>query len=208
MTIKTTPNFGLSYPESGDHTRTWEYWQTLATQVDTLLKDKFVQYSASGQIAVTAGGITRPVPFATQVGLNSVSLSQTVSATTAIVFSAGRFTQPPMVVATSADETLFASAYSPTTTGFTLAATHYNGQPLTGNYFSYWHAIQIAPGSGPGLLSENTNPSTDDVAPMTVTCHTTDCDNADIPITIKTKPDVGAIICSGCNQPITDHVPA
>jgi hypothetical protein len=46
--MKTTPNYGWSWPESGDHTRTWEYWQSLATQVDTTLKG--VDVNAAGTI--------------------------------------------------------------------------------------------------------------------------------------------------------------
>lgn len=32
--MKTTPNRKLPYPEPGDHTRTWEYWQGLAEKLD------------------------------------------------------------------------------------------------------------------------------------------------------------------------------
>lgn len=34
--MPTTP-LGIRYPASTDHTRTWEHWQNLATDVDTLL---------------------------------------------------------------------------------------------------------------------------------------------------------------------------
>ena len=35
--MKTTPNFGFPYPEPADNTETWEYWQQLATALDTML---------------------------------------------------------------------------------------------------------------------------------------------------------------------------
>lgn len=35
--MRTTTNYALPYPESGDHTRTWEYWQGLADAVDAVL---------------------------------------------------------------------------------------------------------------------------------------------------------------------------
>ena len=35
--MKSTTNYALPYPESGDHTRTWEYWQGLADAVDQVL---------------------------------------------------------------------------------------------------------------------------------------------------------------------------
>jgi hypothetical protein len=34
--MPTTPNFGLTYPDSGDHVRLWEHFQTLAEDVDTV----------------------------------------------------------------------------------------------------------------------------------------------------------------------------
>lgn len=45
-----TPNFGFTYPTSGDHTRTWEYWQSLAEQVDAAL-----QTLVGGAITAIAG---------------------------------------------------------------------------------------------------------------------------------------------------------
>lgn len=35
--MRSTTNYALPYPESPDHTRTWEYWQGLAEAVDALL---------------------------------------------------------------------------------------------------------------------------------------------------------------------------
>lgn len=35
--MKNTPIYGWPYPEPGDHTRTWEYWQNLATAIDNTL---------------------------------------------------------------------------------------------------------------------------------------------------------------------------
>lgn len=32
-----TPTWQIPYPESGDHTRTWEYWQGIAARVDACL---------------------------------------------------------------------------------------------------------------------------------------------------------------------------
>jgi hypothetical protein len=49
----------------------------------------------------------------------------------------------------------------------------------------------------------------------TVTCHTQDCVNAEIPIDVgarPTDPETGApvtyVVCGACNQPITDVVEA
>lgn len=39
---KATANYGFPYPEPGDHTRTWEYWQALAEAIDAKLAGGFV----------------------------------------------------------------------------------------------------------------------------------------------------------------------
>lgn len=41
--MKTTPVYQLPYPESGDHTRTWEYWQALAEKVEAALSGKLAE---------------------------------------------------------------------------------------------------------------------------------------------------------------------
>lgn len=46
--MKTTPNYGWPYPESGDHTRTWEYWQNLATAADASVKTIDTRTADSG----------------------------------------------------------------------------------------------------------------------------------------------------------------
>lgn len=50
--MKPTPNYQFSYPESFDHTRTWEWWQTLATQVDTLLAGKGVPLKITNDVTI------------------------------------------------------------------------------------------------------------------------------------------------------------
>jgi hypothetical protein len=209
MTIKATPNFGLTYPESGDHTRTWEYWQTTAEQVDTLLKSKFVQYAADGSIKVTAGGITRPLPFATQCGGNLISFPTVFAATLALTFTASRFTQAPIVTATASNQAMIAAALNVSAAGFTLGLLHHTDQPLYGDYHAYWQATQMLPTSGAGRSGQPELVAVDEEAvPVVMTCHTADCDNAGIPITMWVLPDVGGAVCTPCGQPITDHTPA
>lgn len=52
MTIRNTPNYGLTYPESGDHTRTWEYWQAIAVAVDTLLAGKSLPLKFANDVTI------------------------------------------------------------------------------------------------------------------------------------------------------------
>ena len=48
-----TPIFNLPYPESGDHTRTWEYWQGLAFAIENALAPLI-----AGQLAPIAPATT------------------------------------------------------------------------------------------------------------------------------------------------------
>jgi hypothetical protein len=54
--VKTTPVYALPYPESSDHTRTWEYWQALADRLEAVLPNidaSVAQFSARPTAAVT-----------------------------------------------------------------------------------------------------------------------------------------------------------
>lgn len=61
--MQNTPNFAISYPEPGDHTRTWEYWQTQATQLDNLLKaNRTATFVTSTTITSPTSSITLNPP--------------------------------------------------------------------------------------------------------------------------------------------------
>jgi hypothetical protein len=51
MSYQPTAVYALPYPQSGDHTRTWEHWQALADAVDALLAGK------SGQLKFASNDI-------------------------------------------------------------------------------------------------------------------------------------------------------
>lgn len=64
--MKTTPNFGLPYPENTDNSTTWEYWQQLATALDTLLATYMgprIQFDDTASVATTSGTV-KILPFA------------------------------------------------------------------------------------------------------------------------------------------------
>jgi hypothetical protein len=63
--MKQTTAWQIPYPESPDHTRTWEYWQAIAERVDTCL-------TTIGNRTVDTGIITNlPVAYQTGWALNS-----------------------------------------------------------------------------------------------------------------------------------------
>ncbi len=102
--MKTTPIYALPYPESQDHTRTWEYWQALADRLEAVLPGidaSIAQFSArpsstpinnwGGPIAVTpvfnrggfafaAAGVTVPYKgvysFNWRVGAGATAANQ------------------------------------------------------------------------------------------------------------------------------------
>jgi hypothetical protein len=52
---KKTTRYQLTYPESTDHTRTWEHWQTLAQDVDLVLSnDRWTWVSATSGVNLPA----------------------------------------------------------------------------------------------------------------------------------------------------------
>ncbi len=149
--MKSTTNFLLPYPESGDHTRTWEYWQGLAEAVDTLLASKFVQRGADGSVVITTGGVARPMPFAQaalKVTGNVTGSSFTVQAFT---FPANRFTQPPIVALGGEAFPFAAIVYGGVTaTGSSVAWCHVDGASTTQAVSAHVHAVQMTPTAGAG----------------------------------------------------------
>ncbi|MFI6326578.1 hypothetical protein ACIBG8_54280 [Nonomuraea sp. NPDC050556] len=56
---KVTPNFKLPYPESSDESKTWQYWQSLAERLDTVLAAYMgprVQLSSTASQSIPTSG--------------------------------------------------------------------------------------------------------------------------------------------------------
>lgn len=149
--MRTTTNFALPYPESGEHTRTWEFWQGLAEAVDTLLASKFVYQKADGSMSLTFGGVTRPVPFAQAALRVTGSVTNATFAVAAFTFPASRFTQPP-IVAVGGEAFPFATIVygGVTATGSNIAWAHVDGTPTTATLTAQVHATQMTPTAGAG----------------------------------------------------------
>lgn len=56
---------GLTYPASGDHTRLWEHFQSLAEGIDALLAAVPIIKSGTVQVTLTNGEGNKDVAFAT-----------------------------------------------------------------------------------------------------------------------------------------------
>lgn len=51
--MKTTPKMQIGYPEPGDHTRTWEYWQGQAERVDQVVAPAALRATTTTGFRVT-----------------------------------------------------------------------------------------------------------------------------------------------------------
>lgn len=148
--MKATTNFALPYPDPGDHTRTWEYWQGLAQAVDTLLAGKFAYVGADGSMKLTFGGVTRPLPFAMQTGRVTLPFTAgSAVATAAITFAAGRFTQPPLVLALGSISWHTITAGSVTVNGAIIGGRT-QLTPAAEPDSVDWMAVQMTPAAAPG----------------------------------------------------------
>ena len=209
--MKTTTNYALPYPESGDHTRTWEHWQGLADAVDALLKSKFVERAADGSAVIITGGVSRPLPFAQAALLVNGNVAASNFAVQAFTFPASRFTVPPVLVATAASWPFNVSIYGATTAaGGNVAWIHNDGQSVTQALSAHVHAVQMTPTTAPAADPAESAPGT---AEVVATCRTGGCPNADIPLTITVmtvdpmgNPMTPSVSCGVCGQPITDLV--
>lgn len=125
---------GITYPDSSAHTRLWEHFQELALDIDNLLG---------------------ALPFRMAAGSQSLSASSASNPST-ITLPAGRFTQPPIVVATpgsgGSSGNYFLRVYSISTTQFTcdLIFKDVGGTPGAATSLVQWIAVQMSSGSGAG----------------------------------------------------------
>ena len=140
----TTPNFGFDVPTSTD------YVADGAVAIETLgddIDDRFGDITNfPNQLVNKVSGVSRPIPFSMQAGFLSMNTS-----TETITFIASRFTQTPIITATTKTATLgrgvtisAASASSFTVVGF---VTTTGGATTTA--FD-WQAIQMKSATGAG----------------------------------------------------------
>lgn len=102
-----------------------------------------------------ADAVRRPLPFATQAGSNSSTLTSAATwsyGSFSVTFAASRFTQAPIVTvsAVSLSSTIFtgASITAPTTSGFTMRIFH--GGASAGTVTAHWQAVQMTSAAAAG----------------------------------------------------------
>jgi hypothetical protein len=130
----TTPNFGFAVPTSTD------YVKDGAVAIETLGDDIDERFGDVGtypnQIVNRVSGVSRPVPYATQAGLATITGSATVTWAVST-----RFTQAPIVVATVNNinvNRISVGVFSVTTTSFgaiVYVGTTVSTSPASVGYF-------------------------------------------------------------------------
>jgi hypothetical protein len=146
--------------------------------------------------------VARPIPFATHSQVVNFVVTATDRQSIAITFPAGRFTQPPHVFSTLNQGTpqLITAVSSVVVGGCTTTVRHIDAAVTTTSAPVYVLAMQMLPGAAPGLREIEPEGSA-----FVVTCHTEDCENDGIPVTLYHVGDeVIPVICGVCGQPITD----
>lgn len=112
-------------------------------------------------IHALADKLDATVPYAMAAGSTAIAVTNAPSGTTTVTFPAGRFTQPPLVVATvvgSSSPNFFAGVNpAPTAAGMTVRCTHVELSNTTATVTVHWIAIQMLPGASPGLTEADDN---------------------------------------------------
>lgn len=116
--------------------------------------DRVLVWSAGARLWVlgSAGPVsTNARPWRMAAGTLDVTVSGGVGSAT-VTYPAGRFTVQPLVVCGVGGGTAFnaqPSAHNGTV-GFTVMLNQIGGSAFSGQRATYWHAVQMAPGSAAG----------------------------------------------------------
>jgi hypothetical protein len=147
----TTPNFGWAVPTSTDLVKDGAVAiETLGDAIDARLGNIGTY---PNQIVNVVSGVSRPIAYATQAGTASATYPTATTVSVAVTFTASRFTQAPLVVATVNSSTPAAllttvKAISITTSGFTVRFDNPSSQ--TGTVGTSYYAIQMTSAASAG----------------------------------------------------------
>ena len=157
-----------------------------------------------GSIQAYSGGVQRPFPFAMYATANAVSVSNAVTGTLALTFPAGRFTVGPTVQVTtnggSPAYSFATNANAITATGCQILVRNLDNAVSTSTVTCSLLAVQMTPTTAAGFADVGPTETVEHL----VTCHTEDCDNAEIAIPMALADENTAVVCGVCGQPITD----
>jgi len=193
----TTPNFAWPYPELTDPPDGATQMKTLANAADASVKT----------IDTAQKATAAKVPFAIAAGKATIAdRNPDQGGSVTVTYPVGRFTQAPVITTGAVTVNSYAASGTDGSTSLvSFVAKIYNpGSIVATGCAVHWLAVQMTSSSGPGRAE----PAADTGPTVDATCHTPDCANAGHTITVPTAPDIEAVICGVCGQPITDIAPA
>ena len=160
--------------------------------------------SASGpRINLSApDGTVRPLPFAMAADVKPLTLTNATYATLVVNWPTGRFTQAPVV---SVNVVHNSAVYGPllwssSAASATVGARHYDGTVTTATVSLNVMAMQMLPGTTPGLRADQAHGADPNGAS---TCHVEDCGNDGVEVPGYFEAITEAW-CGACGNEITD----
>jgi hypothetical protein len=148
----TTPNFGWSVPTSTD------YVKDGATAIETLGDAIDARFGNVGtypnQIVNVVSGVSRPLPYAMQVGTGTIASSANPYNSVTITFAVStRFTQTPILFTQAGYNAAFGWIVIPgnaSTTGFTAYGERVNGGAFSSSSVFGYVGIQMTSAASAG----------------------------------------------------------
>lgn len=91
------------------------------------------------------------IPYAMAAGVVEVTgPGNAPNAAAPVTFPAGRFTQPPVVTATTRSSSMIPYISSPDASGFGAGVRHYQGSNFSSTIEVHWVAVQMTPHTSEG----------------------------------------------------------
>jgi hypothetical protein len=216
--MRNTLNFGWPHPDSGDHTRTWEYWDTfdlvdrdLKTVKTTADTGKATADTAKAT-ADTATANLAKLPVKGYAGRTNVNSAGAGSITKTITFPVAFAAQPAistnLTLAVAGNSGWTSRGINGTASGFTMFAAG-TAASWTGNID--WQALEL--NTTVSLLSLPQSDAPEGWHYVTATCTNPECPNHGQPVTGILVPDDpefwgwAGVVCGQCGEPIDDLVP-
>lgn len=208
--MKNTLNFGWPHPDSADHTRTWEYWDTF-DQVDRDLKTVKTTADTAKTTADASTTALAKLPVKGYAGRTSVNSGGVGSITKTITFPTAFAAQPAIstgitsAVGTNSGWT--SRAINGTASAFTMFAA---GTAASWTGTIDWQALEL--NTTVSLLAAQQS-APDGWHYVTATCANPECPNHGQPVTGILVPDDpefwgwAGVVCGQCGEPIEDLVP-
>lgn len=195
-----TNNYGWRRPTSGSTVDVPRDITNLADDADATVK------TIDTRSANTETALAAKMPYASHGARQAVTFSSHTWRPAAFTFPVGRFTQAPVVAATAEDVNAFGVAFiqtAATAAGVTVGVRRTDNTAWSGQMGVVMLAFQMLPSAGPGRAAET--PSSD-YPVYRVTCHQSECDNAEHALMLQLPEADTPVLCGGCDRPITDVI--